>query len=69
MKTIRLFQDHTEHRDGKVIRHKAGQVVELPDDVADFIVRATLNLRAANKELAENTPGTPERKRKDGMDF
>lgn len=61
---VRLFQDHTEHRDGQVIKHKAGQTVELPDDVADFVVRATLNLRAAKQELAENTPGTPERERK-----
>lgn len=65
MKWVRLFQDHTEHRDGKVIKHKAGEVVELPDEVADFVSRATLSLRAARKEQAENMPGTPERKRKD----
>lgn len=64
MKTVRLFQDHTEHRDGKVIKHKAGETVVLPDEVADFVVRATLHLRAAKQEWAENTPGTPERERK-----
>ena len=40
------------------------EVVELPDEVADFVVRATLHLRAAKQEWAENTPGTPERERK-----
>ncbi|MGZ3325702.1 MAG: hypothetical protein ACXU85_00995 [Xanthobacteraceae bacterium] len=69
MKTVRLYQDHTEHRDGKAIRHKAGSIIDLPDDEADFVIRATLSLRAANKALAENMLGTPERERKDGMDF
>jgi hypothetical protein len=64
VKTVRLYLDHTEHRDGKTIKHKAGEVVELPDDVADFIVRATLNKRASDQQIAENTPGTPERMRK-----
>ena len=64
MKTVHLFLDHTEHRDGKTYKHKAGDVVELPDDVADFIVRATLNKRASDQQLAEKTPGTPERNRK-----
>lgn len=63
MKTIRLFHDHTEHRDGKVIRHKAGSEVTLPDEVADFIVRATLAQRASLAEQARATPCTPEYER------
>lgn len=64
MKTVRLFQNHDQHINGKVIRHKAGELVDLPDDEADFVIRATLGIRAARIELAENTPGTPERERK-----
>ncbi|MGZ3295837.1 MAG: hypothetical protein ACXU9D_21515 [Xanthobacteraceae bacterium] len=64
MKTVRLFQNHDQHIDGKVIRHPAGAMVDLPDDEADFVIRATLGVRAAKLALAENTPGTPERERK-----
>lgn len=67
MKTVRLFQNHDQHLDGKVIRHAAGALVDLPDDEADFVIRATLGVRAARLELAENTPGTPERKRKNDL--
>lgn len=67
MKTVRLFQNHDQHKDGKVIRHPAGALVDLPDEEADFVIRATLGVRAARLELAENTPGTPERKRKNDL--
>jgi hypothetical protein len=61
---VGLFQDHYEHRDGKVIKPKAGAVIELPDEEAEFVAQSTLAVRAARQELAERTPGTPERKRK-----
>jgi hypothetical protein len=67
VKTVRLFQNHDQHKDGKVIRHPAGSVVDLPDEEADFVIRATLGVRAARLELAENTPGTPERRRKNDL--
>jgi hypothetical protein len=64
VKTVRLYQNHDQHIDGKVIRHLAGSTVDLPDDEADFVIRATLGVRAKLLEMAENTPGTPERMRK-----
>lgn len=67
MKTVILFQAHYQHVDGKVIRHPAGAQVDLPDEEADFVIRATLGVRAKRLELAENTPGTPERKRKNDL--
>jgi hypothetical protein len=64
VKTVTLFQNHDQHVDGKVIHHPAGATVDLPDDEADFVIKATLGVRAKRLELAENTPGTPERMRK-----
>ncbi len=62
MRTVRLFQDHYEHKDGKVIRHRAGSVIELPDADAQHIARATIETRAATRELARTVRGTPESK-------
>lgn len=64
MKTVILFQNHDQHVDGKIIRHPVGATVDLPDEEADFVIKATLGVRAKRLELAENTPGTPERERK-----
>lgn len=60
MRTIHLFQDHHRYVNGKLVKHRAGETVELPDDEAEFVVQATLNNRAALREQAAATPGTPE---------
>jgi len=57
---VRLFRDHIEHRDGKVIRHKKGSVVDLPDDIAQFINRAEIERRASLRKEAAKYPLTPE---------
>jgi len=61
---VRLFRDHYEHRDGKVIRHKKGSVVDLPDDVARYIVKAEIEQRKRLREEAAKWPGTPEHAKK-----
>ncbi|MGZ3307273.1 MAG: hypothetical protein ACXU85_01810 [Xanthobacteraceae bacterium] len=58
MRSIRLFQDHHRHVDGKHVVHRAGETVDLPDDEAEFVVQSTLNNRAALREQAAATPGT-----------
>ena len=59
---VRLFRDHYEHRDGKVIRHRAGTVVDLPDDVAQFVNWAEIERRKSLRAEAAKYP-TPERGR------
>jgi hypothetical protein len=60
MKTVRLHMDHREHKNGKIIHHKAGSVVELPDDVADYISSAVRDKRMQDRITAASIPGTPE---------
>ena len=62
MRTVHLFMDHREHKDGKMIHYKAGEVVELPDEVADYIASAVVQTRVRTRERAIETPGTVERK-------
>ena len=62
MRTVHLFLDHREHKNGKMIHHKAGEIVDVPDDVADYIARAVVETRRRMREKARETPGTVERK-------
>jgi hypothetical protein len=60
---VKLFRDHYEHRDGKVIKHPAGSVVDLPPEVVAHINRGTLMVRERNRVIAAKRPGTPEYRR------
>ncbi len=60
---VRLLRDHYEHRDGKVILHKAGSTVDLPDNVAKYIVQSVVHEREQLRAKAKAIPGSPERDR------
>ncbi len=60
---VRLLRDHYEHRDGKVIRHRAGTTVDLPDNVAQYIVRSVVEERTQLRAKAKAIPGSPEHDR------
>lgn len=61
MKTITLFMDHHQNNlDGTVTIHKAGETVDLPEDVADYIAKSVVDTRAQIREQAAGLPWTPE---------
>jgi hypothetical protein len=59
---VRLFRDHYEHKDGKVIRHRKGEVVDLPEAVVRYIATAEIEQRRRLRAEAAKYPGTPEHK-------
>ena len=60
---VKLFRDHYEHRDGKVIRHRAGSVVDLPKEVVEQVNLAEIEQRRERREFAAKFLLTPEGRR------
>ncbi len=60
----RLYRDWHQHIDGKVIKHRAGDVVDLPPDVAHHVNTAIVRKRERNRKAAAGLKFTPEAKRK-----
>lgn len=56
---VKLWHDHTHAG----VKYRAGQVVELPDEAADWAEEAELRLRERTRRLAAQIPGTPERRK------
>lgn len=60
---VRLFRDHYRHVDGKVIRHRVGEIVDVPSDEAAQINQAEIEHRKARREFAARFRTTPEGKK------
>ena len=61
---VRLYRDLHQHSGGKVIKHKAGTEVDLPNDVAEYVNRAVIEQRKRVRAVAEHFTSTLEFKRK-----
>ena len=60
MKKIKLYQDHTRITgEGKTV-YKAGEIIELEDDEAQWLVQAIITGRERMRSQAEEIPGTVE---------
>ena len=67
MKQITLIKNHQHWENGVMTEYKAGETVELPDDVVDYINSATVAEREAIRAAAAEIPGTPENKAKESL--
>lgn len=60
MRKIKLTKPHTHGG----VTYPAGEIIELPDDKYDWLMKATRDERLKEIALAEDLPGTPEHRRK-----
>lgn len=52
MRTVTLKQDHKQGE----VQYYAGQTVQLPDDVAEYLIAVGLEQRAARLQIVEDAP-------------
>ena len=61
---VKLFRDHYRHVDGVVVRHRIGEVIDVPRDEAEQINQAEIEKRKARRQFAARFLTTPEGKKK-----
>lgn len=64
MKTVTLMRDHVRWVNGKEVRYKAGETIEVSDREFNQITEAVRQYRITMRKVAEGIPGTPEWKAK-----
>ena len=61
---VRLFRDHYRHVDGVVVRHRVGEVIDVPKEEAEQINQSEIERRKARRQYAARFLTTPEGRRK-----
>lgn len=57
---VRLFRDHYRHVDGVVVRHRVGEVIDVPREEAEQINEAEIKKRRERRQFASRFISTPE---------
>ena len=61
---VRLFRDHYRHIDGVVVKHRVGEIIDVPKEEAEQINQAEMQRRKARRLYAARFLTTPEGRKK-----